>query len=190
MRAHALVAHDCTFAGHSLGEYAALAAVGEVLQLRDLIDIVFLRGITMQNAVVRDAEGRSAFAMVAVNPGNNFTCFLCISFLVLFLKTLLTVWCTKHAVRVHKKLFREPQLDLVVAAVCKALPGKLLQVVNYNVENYQYVVAGERSALHVLGDALSGLKRQKGDFRCDEETIGAAVKVSRFVRAFSSLIIF
>ena len=48
---------DCIFAGHSLGEYAALASVGEVLHLRDLVDIVFLRGITMQNAVVRDNAG-------------------------------------------------------------------------------------------------------------------------------------
>ena len=80
MRAHGLVSPDATFAGHSLGEYAALAAVGQVLALEDLIDIgehkwscvfvgiddefahfccttVFLRGITMQNAVVRDDEG-------------------------------------------------------------------------------------------------------------------------------------
>jgi fatty acid synthase subunit alpha len=145
MRAHALVADDCTFAGHSLGEYAALASVGQCLELRDLVDIVFLRGITMQNAVVRDSAGRSDFAMIAVNP-----------------------------VRVHAKLFREPQLTELVALVSKSL-GKLVQVVNFNVENYQYVVAGDRSALCVMGDALSALKRVK-PFRCDAETLELVVK--------------
>jgi fatty acid synthase subunit alpha len=145
MRAHALVADDCTFAGHSLGEYAALASVGQCLELRDLVDIVFLRGITMQNAVVRDSAGRSEFAMIAVNP-----------------------------VRVHPKLFREPQLTELVALVSK-LVGKLVQVVNFNVENYQYVVAGDRSALCVMGDALSALKRVK-PFRCDAETLEVVVK--------------
>ena len=32
------------------------------------VEIVFLRGMTMQNAVVRDEMGRSPYAMIAVNP--------------------------------------------------------------------------------------------------------------------------
>ena len=56
------------FQGHSLGEYAALDSVASVMSLENLVDIVFLRGITMQNAVIRDEKGRSPYAMVAINP--------------------------------------------------------------------------------------------------------------------------
>ena len=39
------------------------------------VEIVFLRGMTMQNAVARDAEGRSPYAMIAVNPSRvDSTC--------------------------------------------------------------------------------------------------------------------
>lgn len=37
-----------TFAGHSLGEYAALAAFANVLNIEALMDVVFYRGMTMQ----------------------------------------------------------------------------------------------------------------------------------------------
>lgn len=43
--------------GHSLGEYAALSSVAQVLSVESLVDIVFLRGMTMQNAVERDESG-------------------------------------------------------------------------------------------------------------------------------------
>lgn len=102
MRAHGLISQDCIFAGHSLGEYAALAgmvfkrklpdfnnpfrlAVGQVLTLSDLVDIVFLRGITMQNAVHRDANGRSQFAMVAVNPVRVVMIFGAVFFVLILL---------------------------------------------------------------------------------------------------------
>ena len=52
MKAKGLVQRDCVFAGHSLGEYSALAAVGDVLPIESLVDIVFYRGLTMQVAVV------------------------------------------------------------------------------------------------------------------------------------------
>ncbi|KAH8924677.1 hypothetical protein BT69DRAFT_1308121 [Atractiella rhizophila] len=64
MRAKGLVQQNCPFAGHSLGEYSALA------------NIVFYRGITMQRAVERDHLNRSNYAMCAVNPsrvGPSFT---------------------------------------------------------------------------------------------------------------------
>jgi malonyl CoA-acyl carrier protein transacylase len=57
------------FAGHSLGEYAALAAVGGLFGVEHLIDIVFMRGLTMQKFVPRNAQGVSDYGMVAVNPG-------------------------------------------------------------------------------------------------------------------------
>jgi len=43
-----LVRENSAFAGHSLGEYAALAAIGQVLPIEALVDVVFYRGMTMQ----------------------------------------------------------------------------------------------------------------------------------------------
>lgn len=62
------VQKDCAFAGHSLGEYSALASIADVLPISSLVDVVFYRGITMQRAVERDSENRSNYAMCAVNP--------------------------------------------------------------------------------------------------------------------------
>lgn len=129
MQERGLIPDKCVFAGHSLGEYAALASVASVLSVASLVDVVFLRGMTMQNAVQRDEQGRSQYAMVAVNTS-----------------------------RVHATRFREPQLQQVLAAIC-AQCDELLQVVNFNVENYQYVVAGERGNLHTLGLVLNDIKK-------------------------------
>ncbi|KAJ7285205.1 fatty acid synthase [Mycena rebaudengoi] len=68
MRAKGYVQKDCAFAGHSLGEYSALASIADVLAISALVDVVFYRGITMQRAVERDSENRSNYAMCAVNP--------------------------------------------------------------------------------------------------------------------------
>ncbi|KAG2076495.1 hypothetical protein BDR04DRAFT_694370 [Suillus decipiens] len=68
MRAKGFVQKDCAFAGHSLGEYSALASMADVLHISALVDVVFYRGITMQRAVERDAHNRSNYAMCAVNP--------------------------------------------------------------------------------------------------------------------------
>lgn len=68
MRVKGFVQKDCAFAGHSLGEYSALASIADVLAISALVDVVFYRGITMQRAVERDAENRSNYAMCAVNP--------------------------------------------------------------------------------------------------------------------------
>lgn len=69
MRSKGLVAPNSPFAGHSLGEYSALASIADVLPISSLVDIVFYRGITMQRAVERDAQNRSNYAMCAINPG-------------------------------------------------------------------------------------------------------------------------
>ena len=61
-------AEAAAHAGHSLGEYAALTAVTRVMDIEALVEIVFLRGMVMQRAVPRDAEGRSDFAMMAASP--------------------------------------------------------------------------------------------------------------------------
>jgi fatty acid synthase subunit alpha len=68
MRSKGLVQNECAFAGHSLGEYSALASIADVLAISALVDVVFYRGITMQRAVERDAKNRSNYAMCAVNP--------------------------------------------------------------------------------------------------------------------------
>jgi len=71
MRAKALIPNQAYFAGHSLGEYAGLSTVGQVLPVESVVELVFLRGMTMQGAVARDAQGRSPYAMAAVNPSSK-----------------------------------------------------------------------------------------------------------------------
>lgn len=66
--ARGLIPPDARFAGHSLGEYAALAALTDFMPLDGLLYVVFCRGLTMQAAVERDARNRSGFGMVAVDP--------------------------------------------------------------------------------------------------------------------------
>jgi fatty acid synthase subunit beta len=68
MESRGIVDPNCHFAGHSLGEYAALASTTGFMSFENLLYTVFSRGMTMQNAVDRDDLGRSAFAMVAVDP--------------------------------------------------------------------------------------------------------------------------
>lgn len=67
MQRRGLIVEGAPFCGHSLGEYAAIAGAGSALDIKDLCDIVFLRGLTMQRAVRRDEQGRSDFGMVACN---------------------------------------------------------------------------------------------------------------------------
>lgn len=115
MRSRGLVQRDSVFAGHSLGEYSALAALAEVMPIESLVSVVFYRGLTMQVAVERDAEGRSNYSMVAVNPSRI------------------------------SKTFNEQALQYVVDNIAEETKW-LLEVVNYNVANQQYVCAGDVSA--------------------------------------------
>ncbi|CAH7689739.1 fatty acid synthase subunit beta [Phakopsora pachyrhizi] len=76
LREKGLIQEGAPFAGHSLGEYSALASIAGVLPISALVDVVFFRGITMQRAVERDEENRSKYAMAAVNPsriGKSFS---------------------------------------------------------------------------------------------------------------------
>jgi fatty acid synthase subunit beta len=68
MEARGVVDPDCHFAGHSLGEYAALVSTTGLMSFENLLYTVFCRGMTMQGAVERDEQGRSGYAMVAVDP--------------------------------------------------------------------------------------------------------------------------
>ncbi|KAJ1998283.1 fatty acid synthase alpha subunit Lsd1, partial [Coemansia thaxteri] len=68
MRSKSLVQKGASFAGHSLGEYAALVSLSGLFTLEDVLDITFYRGMLMQLAVERDSQGRSQYGMVAVDP--------------------------------------------------------------------------------------------------------------------------
>ncbi|OUM69465.1 hypothetical protein PIROE2DRAFT_38102 [Piromyces sp. E2] len=132
MRSRGFIQKNSAFAGHSLGEYAALTAIGDVLSIETLVDVVFYRGMTMQRAVQRDAKGRSDYAMCAVNP-----------------------------VRVSNT-FNESALQYLVANI-KKITGGLIEIVNYNVDNWQYVVSGDLISLQVLTLVLNYLKFEKID---------------------------
>ncbi|KAF2144978.1 uncharacterized protein K452DRAFT_316116 [Aplosporella prunicola CBS 121167] len=134
MRAKGLVQRDSSFAGHSLGEYSALAALAEVMPIESLVSVVFYRGLTMQVAVERDEHGRSNYSMCAVNPSRI------------------------------SKTFNEQALQYVVENISQET-GWLLEIVNYNIANMQYVAAGDLRALDCLGNVLNYLKAQKIDIQ-------------------------
>ena len=68
MESRGLIDPQVPFAGHSLGEYSALAAITDFMPFERLLFVVFCRGLTMQAAVQRDELGRSSFGMVAIDP--------------------------------------------------------------------------------------------------------------------------
>ncbi|KAK8199917.1 acyl transferase domain-containing protein [Phyllosticta capitalensis] len=134
MRSKGLVQRDSSFAGHSLGEYAALAALAEVMPIESLVSVVFYRGLTMQVAVERDEAGRSNYSMCAVNPSRI------------------------------SKTFNEQALQYVVENISE-VTGWLLEIVNYNIANMQYVCAGDLRALDCLTNVTNFLKSQKIDIQ-------------------------
>ncbi|KAJ2806143.1 fatty acid synthase alpha subunit Lsd1, partial [Coemansia guatemalensis] len=75
MRSKSLVQKNAMIAGHSLGELCALGALGDIFTVEDLLDIVFCRGMIMQSAIQRDAQGCSDFGMAAINPSCVGTAF-------------------------------------------------------------------------------------------------------------------
>ena len=119
MLSKGLVQQESSFAGHSLGEYSALAALAEVMPIESLVAVVFYRGLTMQVAVERDATGRSNYSMCAVNPSRI------------------------------SKTFNEQALQYVVENIAEETSW-LLEIVNYNVANMQYVCAGDVSLHHTF----------------------------------------
>ncbi|KAI9820362.1 MAG: beta subunit of fatty acid synthetase [Pycnora praestabilis] len=134
MRSKGLVQRDSSFAGHSLGEYSALAALAEVMPIESLVSVVFYRGLTMQVAVERDETGRSNYSMCAVNPSRI------------------------------SKTFSEQALQYVVENIAEETKW-LLEIVNYNVANMQYVCAGDLRALDCLTNVTNYLKSQKVDIQ-------------------------
>ena len=68
MRAAGVFDEDAVCAGHSVGEYNALAAVTGTLELEDLIELVFARGTAMHHLVDRDEAGASDFRLAVIRP--------------------------------------------------------------------------------------------------------------------------
>ncbi|KAJ1895479.1 fatty acid synthase alpha subunit Lsd1, partial [Coemansia sp. IMI 209127] len=134
MRAHSLIQRNAVFAGHSLGEFAALASLGNgLLSVEEVVDIAFYRGMLMQSAVARDQQGFSGFAMVSVNP---------------------------QRLGSH---FGEEQLNEVIGLIRSSSEGSLLEIANYNVGGQQYVVSGSLlplAALRMVLDTLSEESRE------------------------------
>lgn len=124
MRSKGLIQRDSSFAGHSLGEYSALASIAEVMPIESLVSVVFYRGLTMQVAVERDEQGRSNYSMAAVNPSRI------------------------------GKTFTEQALQYVIENISEET-GWLLEIVNYNVANMQYVTAGDVSSNPISSLSLS-----------------------------------
>ncbi|KAL8949584.1 MAG: hypothetical protein Q9222_004320 [Ikaeria aurantiellina] len=140
MRSKGLVQRDSSFAGHSLGEYSALAALAEVMPIESLVSVVFYRGLTMQVAVERDETGRSNYSMCAVNPSRI------------------------------SKTFNESALKYVVDNIAEET-GWLLEIVNFNVANTQYVCAGDLRALDCLTNVTNYIKAQNVDIQALQEKL-------------------
>jgi fatty acid synthase subunit beta len=144
MKAKGLVPRDSTFAGHSLGEYSALAALAEVMPIESLVSVVFYRGLTMQVAVARDAEGRSNYSMCAVNPSRI------------------------------SKTFNEEALQFLVSNIAEET-GWLLEIVNLNIANMQYVCAGDLRALDTLTGVTNYLKLKEKEIGIDIDAMRANI---------------
>jgi fatty acid synthase subunit beta len=126
MKSKGLVSDTSKYAGHSLGEYAALAAIADMMPLEQILSIVFYRGLSMQVAVERDDEGLSEFGMMAVDPSRV------------------------------TKTFTVTQLEAIVKEIAKE-SSELLEIVNYNVQDKQYVCAGTNRNLQTLTDVCNYL---------------------------------
>lgn len=126
MNSRGLISDKSKYAGHSLGEYAALSAIANMMPLEKVLSIVFYRGLSMQVAVERDEQGRSEFGMMAVDPS-----------------------------RVTKG-FDVQKLEDTVRSIA-TVSQSLLEIVNYNVLNKQYVCAGTLQNLQTLTDVCNEL---------------------------------
>ncbi|KAI6747603.1 hypothetical protein HG530_015711 [Fusarium avenaceum] len=133
MKSKSLVPPTYSFAGHSLGEFSALVAAADIMSIESLVSVAFYRGLTMQVAVNRDADGRSNYSMCAVNPSK------------------------------FSSDMPDATLELVVSSIAEETDW-LLEIVNHNVKDRQYVVAGDLRALDTLASVTNYLKRQGMDF--------------------------
>ncbi len=68
LKKRSLFSKDMMFGGHSLGEYSSLAACANIISLEKMIEVVYQRGLTMQNFVPRNEEGISPYGMGVICP--------------------------------------------------------------------------------------------------------------------------
>lgn len=68
LRAADAAVEGAIIAGHSVGEYNALAAVSGVISLEAVVEVVFQRGSVMHTLVPRDEDGRSNYRLAAIRP--------------------------------------------------------------------------------------------------------------------------
>ncbi|WIM67994.1 DUF1729 domain-containing protein [Corynebacterium breve] len=68
LREAGALASNSMYAGHSLGEYTALASLANIFDLEAVIDVVYSRGSAMGSLVPRDDEGNSDYGMGALRP--------------------------------------------------------------------------------------------------------------------------
>ncbi|MET0767658.1 MAG: fatty acid synthase subunit beta domain-containing protein, partial [Aeromicrobium sp.] len=104
-------------AGHSVGEYNALAAVSGVIPLEAVVEVVFQRGSVMHALVPRDANGRSDYRLAAIRPSQ--------------------IGLT------------DDDVTAFVDGIADR-SGEFLQIVNYNLKDSQYAIAGTVKGLEVL----------------------------------------
>ncbi|MGP6174433.1 fatty acid synthase subunit beta domain-containing protein [Corynebacterium sp. A21] len=120
------------FAGHSVGEYNALAAYSGVLTLESVVEIVYRRGLTMHRLVDRDANGNSNYGLGALRP---------------------------HKIGIKVNDVEAKPVHDFINEVSQA-SGEFLEIVNHNLLGKQYAIAGTRKGLAAL--AAESEKRGPG----------------------------
>lgn len=116
-------------AGHSVGEYNALAAVSGVIPLEAVVEVVFQRGSVMHKLVERDARGRSDYRLAAIRPAQIG--------------------------------LNDDTVTAFVDGIAET-SGQFLQIVNYNLRDSQYAIAGSIAGLAALEDEVERLRVELG----------------------------
>lgn len=121
MREAGVFDESAVLAGHSVGEYNALAAIGDVIPLEAVLGLVWARGSAMHRLVPRDADGASRYRLAAIRP---------------------------HLAGLDE----QEALELVRQVESDS--GELCAIVNHNLRNRQYAVAGTLDSLDMLRSRL------------------------------------
>ncbi len=119
LREAGLLDEAAYFAGHSVGEYNALAAFAGALDADAVLEVVYRRGLTMHSLVPRDEQGRSNYGLSALRP--------------------------------DKIGVAEDEVVAFVESIAEAT-GEFLEVVNLNLADKQYAIAGTVAGLAALRD--------------------------------------
>ena len=144
LESRGMIQKGATYAGHSLGEYSALGTLARAIPMESLVSLTFYRGLTMQVAIERDKDGRTAFSMMAVNPS-----------------------------RINRA-FNQDRLSDIVKMISKKT-STLLEIVNFNVQERQYVCAGHLRALWTMTQVLNTLAQTKDIDLHDEPALSKLI---------------